>query len=138
MMPVGKNAAQNLPFPVASYRFDQKNEMLSGSNSYRIHFNKDELPPVNGFWSLAAYRVEDANLENNRIERYSIGDRTDGLKYNADGSITFYLQHNAPAAGEANWLPTPAGGFYAIMRLYEPGEKLLDGSYRLPAIDIAE
>jgi reductive dehalogenase len=31
MTPVGKNAAQNLPFPVASYRFDQKNEMFKRS-----------------------------------------------------------------------------------------------------------
>lgn len=120
----------------AATLFDEKNEMLSGSKSYRIHFGKDQLPPVDGFWSLAAYRVEDANLEKNRIERYSIGDRTSGLKYNADGSITFHIQHDAPADGEANWLPTPAGGFYAIMRLYEPAEGLLDGRYQLPAIEV--
>ncbi|MGI9285170.1 MAG: DUF1254 domain-containing protein [Pseudomonadales bacterium] len=122
----------------AATLFDQKNEMLSGSKSYRIHFGKDELPPVNGFWSLAAYRVEDANLENNRIERYSIGDRTSGLQYHADGSITFHLQHKVPASGETNWLPTPAGGFYVIMRLYEPAEELLDGRYQLPPIAVAD
>lgn len=122
----------------AATLFDQQNEMLGGNKSYRIHFGKDELPPVNGFWSLAAYRVEDANLESNRIERYSIGDRTAGLQYNSDGSLTFHLQHNAPAGGEANWLPTPAGGFYAIMRLYEPAEELLDGRYQLPAIETVD
>lgn len=122
----------------AATLFDQNNEMLSGSQSYRIHFDKEELPPVNGFWSLAAYRVEDANLEKNRIERYSIGDRSSGLQYNADGSITFHLQHKVPGGGESNWLPTPAGGYYVIMRLYEPAEELLDGRYQLPPIEIAD
>ncbi len=80
-------ALRNLPEEslYAATLFDQSHKTLRDSTAYRIHFRKNELPPVNGFWSLAAYRAEDSSLEKNRIERYSISDRTDGLKYNAYG-----------------------------------------------------
>ena len=37
---------------------------------------------------------------------------TDGLKTDADGSITIYIQHENPGTDkQSNWLPAPAGGF---------------------------
>jgi hypothetical protein len=69
----------------------------------------------------------------NKINRYSIGDRTRGLVYNEDGSLTIYLQHEEAATG-LNWMPTPAGNFMAIMRLYEPSEAALSNEYLLPRI----
>ena len=51
-------------------------------------------------------------LADNPIDRYAIGDRTPGLKYNEDGSLDIYLQHDSPGPDEeSNWLPTPAGEF---------------------------
>ena len=75
-------------------------------------------------------------LVENPINRYSIGDRTPGLQYGPDGSLTIYMQRESPGIEkEANWLPTPReGGFRPIMRLYQPQEPILDGSYVLPAI----
>ena len=46
---------------------------------YRIHFDADNMPPVDSFWSLGMYGT-DLNLVANPIDRYSIGDRTAGLK----------------------------------------------------------
>ena len=39
-------------------------------------------------------------------------------------------------AGErsANWLPTPAGAFRPILRMYEPTPAVTDGDYELPPI----
>ena len=113
--------------------FDETGSMLSGKNNYSLHFKAGEFPPVNGFWSLAVYTT-DAKLATNEIDRYSIGDRTRGLEYDDDGSLTLYLQHTRPDAGVANWLPTPKGNFFAVMRLYEPAEAVLKNDYLLPRI----
>jgi len=73
----------------------------------------------------------------NPIGRYSIGDRTPGLRYADDGSLTITMQREQPASAEAraNWLPTPPGPFRPILRLYEPGDAVFDGTYELPPIE---
>lgn len=71
----------------------------------------------------------------NRIKRYSIGDRTKGLKTEADGSLTLYIQAKSPGPDrESNWLPAPDGDFFLQMRLYEPTEEVLNGNYQLPQV----
>jgi hypothetical protein len=53
----------------------------------------------------------------------------------AEGSITDRLQHDAPDGDAArNWLLTPAGPFYVILRLNQPKPEMLNGSYQLPQI----
>ena len=97
---------------------------LDGSNKYRMHFDKAELPPTleNGFWSLTMYG-SDFQLVDNSIERYSIGDRTPGLKYNADGSLDIYIQNTPPEGHESNWLPAPPQGLFRVnYRVYLPEE----------------
>jgi hypothetical protein len=66
----------------------------------------------------------------NPIDRYSIGDRTPGLRRGSDGSLTIVIQ-DEPAADTSNWLPAP---FRPIMRPYQPKAAVLDGTYQLPAI----
>ena len=115
--------------------FDAEGRLLDGSSRYRLHFPAGQLPPVDGFWSLSVYNLdENFTLEPNPIGRYSIGDRTEGLLWNEDGSLTIHLQHENPGEG-VNWMPTPAGNFSAIMRLYEPAADALNGDYRLPRIE---
>jgi hypothetical protein len=58
------------------------------------------------------YDVPDYYLVANPLDRYSIGDRTPGLRTSDDGSVTIYMQHDSPGPGkESNWLPAPAGPF---------------------------
>lgn len=113
---------------------DDRGEQLTGSRRYSIRFS--ELPPVGAFWSLTMYDIPNYYLIANPISRYSIGDRTPGLNYAADGSLTIVIQADPPAdeAKRANWLPAPHGDFRPIMRLYEPGQAILDGTYTLPPI----
>jgi hypothetical protein len=93
-------------------------------------------PPCHAFWSPTMYDTPDFFLVENPIERYSIGDRTHGLVRRDDGSLTIVMQHDDPAEPErrANWLPTPAGAFRPILRMYEPESAVFDGSCELPPI----
>ncbi len=92
---------------------------------------------MDAFWSITMYDASDYFLVANAIDRYSIGDRTHGLVQGADGSLTIVLQAEEPVTPEerANWLPTARGDFRPLLRAYQPGAAILDGTYRLPAIE---
>jgi hypothetical protein len=113
---------------------DADNRPLSSEQRYELRL--PEPPPVDAFWSLTMYNVPEFYLVANSINRYSIGDRTPGLQYGADGSLTILMQKESPGPDkEANWLPTPqTGAFRPVMRLYQPRQPILDGSYLLPPI----
>jgi hypothetical protein len=112
---------------------DADGDQLSGANRYEMRL--EVTPPVEAFWSLTMYDTPEFYLVANPIDRYSIGDRTPGLKIDAGGSITIYMQKDSPGRDkEPNWLPTPEGDFRPIMRMYQPRQAVLDGSYVLPPI----
>jgi hypothetical protein len=118
-------------------RVDDKGEAFTGERKYVLHFEEGKLPPVSVFWNLAMYSPDMFFVEN-EIKRYSFGSTTDGLKKNADGSLTIYLQKDRPDNDKVpNWLPSPAGPFNVTMRFYDPAPSVLDGTYRLPAIRMA-
>ena len=106
---------------------DLDGDLLTGENKYVIHFDADKIPPVDAFWSVTIYNSKFL-LVDNEIDRYNIGDRTPGLKYNDDGSLDVLIQHEAPD-DTSNWLPAPADGFYLINRLYNPQEPALNGDW---------
>lgn len=100
-------------------------------NAYSIHFPPGQLPPVDFFWSVTMYDRETGMLVANPIDRYSIGNRTTGLKFAEDGSLTIWLQHAKPEKEQqSNWLPTPSGPFYLSMRLYGPRENARNGQWK--------
>ncbi len=104
---------------------DGQGNLLDGSSKYVLHLNKDEIPTTlkNGFWSITLYRADGRNLQKNPIDRFSIGDRTKGIVYNADGSLDLYIQSTAPEGKESNWLPSPPSGNYRLnYRVYLPTE----------------
>ncbi len=110
---------------------DGDDQPLDGAHRYELRFTT--TPPVGAFWSVTMYDLPEFFLVANPIDRYSIGDRTPGLEYAGDGSLTIVIQHDAPA-DPANWLPTPAGAFRPILRMYSPDAAVFDGTYELPPI----
>jgi hypothetical protein len=112
---------------------DGAGQPLSGEHRYAIRF--EQPPPVHAFWSLTMYDVPDYFLVANPIARYSIGDRTPGLRYDDDGALTIVIQHDDPGeAQRSNWLPSPSGAFRPMLRMYQPDATVVDGSYVLPPI----
>lgn len=104
-------------------RVDANGETLDGSkHKYTITFAPGQLPPVNAFWSVTMYDGKSQLLVKNPINRYLINSpMLSGMKKNADGSVTLYLQQDSPGADkEANWLPAPNDKIYLVMRLYWP------------------
>ncbi|MBD5785758.1 DUF1254 domain-containing protein [Cellulosimicrobium terreum] len=110
---------------------DADGEQLDGANTYTLRLSP--TPPVGAFWSLTMYDIPNFFLIENPIDRYSIGDRTPGLITDADGGVTIVMSHDRPV-GTVNWLPAPAGPFRPILRMYTPGQDVLDGTYEVPAI----
>jgi hypothetical protein len=131
------NSAAEATYPTANV--DGNGNQLDGKNRYSLTFAKGALPPVSYFWSLTMYDAKTQVPVHNPIERYSIGDRTPSLQTAADGSLTIYIQHQSPGkALESNWLPSPNAPFYVILRAYGPKPALLDGSYKIPPVQLAK
>jgi hypothetical protein len=128
---LGANLPEDAIYP--RLRVDADGKSLSGANRYVLHFKKEELPPVQAFWSVTLYNSKQGFVEN-PIDRYAIGDR-DHLKFNDDGSLTLYVQTESPGADkQSNWLPAPKDEFNLIMRLYWPKKAALDGTWSPPAV----
>jgi hypothetical protein len=114
---------------------DAAGARLNGANRYSVTFAKDATPPVNGFWSLTLYN-EHHFFAPNDLNRYSLGTKNKSLKYNPDGSLTIYVQADAPSEEQrANWLPAPRGGDFSLyVRAYWPKVAVTDGSWTPPAV----
>lgn len=137
MMGWGGNNASEAFYPIC--RRDSDGEPLHGDNRYRITLSS--APPARAFWSLTMYDTRydgtAGYLVENPIDRYLINSTTQGLDLADDGSLTIYIQADEPETeeGKANWLPTPNGPFYMVMRMYLPDEAALDGSWDPPPVE---
>jgi hypothetical protein len=115
------NDAVEAMYPFA--KLDSEGQPLDGSkNNYTVTFPPNGLPPVNAFWSVTMYDGKTQLLIKNPIDRYLINSpMLPGMKRNADGSLTLYIQNKSPGPDkESNWLPAPDGPIYIVMRLYWP------------------
>ncbi|MCP9845681.1 DUF1254 domain-containing protein [Synechococcus sp. Lug-A] len=110
-------------------------QVLDGRKRWVLRFEPGQLPPVTEFWSVTLYKLPERLLVENPIQRYSIGDRTSGLKLGTDGSLEIYIQSENPGTDKvSNWLPAPAGPFFFVARLYGPKDPVLKGKWKLPRL----
>jgi hypothetical protein len=114
---------------------DNDGKRLNGANRYTVTFAKGKIPPVQGFWSLTLYN-EHHFFAPNPLKRYSIGTKNKGLKKNADGSLTLYVQADSPGADkESNWLPAPKGADFSLyVRAYWPKPAITSGKWTPPPV----
>ncbi len=132
MVGLGANQPEDAIYPLVVA--DSTGEALTGEHKYIIHFAKDELPPVDAFWSITMYDADGFQVSN-PINRFAIGDR-DALKFNNDGSLDIYIQNQNPGPDkESNWLPSPASGALGVtMRLYAPRPEVATGQWAPPPV----
>jgi hypothetical protein len=131
---LGANRPQDAVYPTSE--MDAEGQPYSGANRYVIHFNKGEMPPVDGFWSLTMYNSEYFFLAN-PLNRYNVSSRS-RFKRNKDGSVDIYIQNESPGKDkQANWLPAPKDRFILMLRMYWPREKppsIIDGTWKVPPV----
>ena len=128
---LGANLAADAIYPNAYADADGK--PLDGRHRYVLHFERDQLPQAEAFWSLTMYDDQSFQVPN-ELDRFAIGDR-DPLDFGPDGSLDLFLQHDNPGPDrERNWLPAPEGAFQAMLRIYSPRPDTLRRPLDLPPI----
>lgn len=128
---LGANLPEDAIYPMNLA--DSNGRPLDGTHAYTVHFEKNELPPADAFWSITLYDMDGFQVSN-ALNRFAVSSWMP-FKYNADGSLTLHFQANSPGPGrEANWLPAPKGPFNLTMRLYAPRLEALTGKWNPPPV----
>jgi hypothetical protein len=128
---LGANVPEDAIYP--ANLADETGKPLDGTSKYMLHFNKGDTPPANAFWSVTLYDSDGFQV-GNPLNRFAVSSWMP-FKYNADGSLDLYFQHESPGPEkEANWLPAPNGAFNLTMRLYAPRSEALTGKWNPPPV----
>jgi hypothetical protein len=133
MIGLGANWPEDAMYP--STQLDSSGATLQGRHRYRIHFPAGQSPPVNAFWSITAYGLDDFLIDH-ASHRHAVGS-LHPLVVNADGSLDLWVQAHAPEGPmRANWLPVNENApFLLNARLYWPQTPALQGRWHLPAVE---
>jgi hypothetical protein len=112
------------------------NKLNASQYRYTLHFENNQLPPANAFWSITMYDGQTQLLVRNSLQRYVLNSTMlDTFKFSEDGSLTFHIQKDSPGSDrESNWLPAPDGPFYLMMRIYLPKPEVLSGTWKQPPL----
>jgi hypothetical protein len=135
---LGGNLIEDAFYASATKTGDGTN--FSSDKQFVLHFSKEEVPPVNGFWSLSLYNSQIMFVDN-PINRYMVGSLSDPpLITNPDGSIDIYIQRDQPSADKLpNWLPAPASGNFSLtLRLYWPQQTVIDKAWIPPTVQLVK
>ncbi|MEV4204282.1 DUF1254 domain-containing protein [Nocardia salmonicida] len=108
---------------------DANGDWLDGGRAYVLRLPPDI--PAALFWSIAVYdSVTASGLDNG--QRFPSINAMDKPIANPDGSHDIYFGPDKPAAADdSNWLRTvPGKGYFAILRLYGPGQEFFDQTWK--------
>ncbi|GAA3095806.1 DUF1254 domain-containing protein [Rhizobium viscosum] len=131
---LGANLPEDAIYPLNLA--DETGNPLDGRNNYTIHFEKDDIPPVNAFWSITLYDNDGFQVAN-PLNRFAVSSWMP-FQFNADGSLDLYFQTESPGKDkEWNWLPAPNGPYNLTMRLYAPKATALIGKWNPPPVTSA-
>ena len=132
---LGANLPEDAIYPLNLA--DSTGKPLNGESNYVLHFEKDQIPPVNAFWSVTLYDQDGFQVPN-ALNRFAVSSWMP-FAFNADGSLDLHFQNESPGKDkEVNWLPAPKGPFNLTMRLYAPKSDALTGRWNPPAVAKAE
>jgi hypothetical protein len=141
-----KNAAsayngfnQTAPEEIMKYKtqIDINKDKLTGTQKYKMTIKKASLPQTKAFWTINVLQCNKQIFENAK-GKYGIGNKSKGLKYNKDGSLTLYFQAEVPKGSETNWVPIPSENFELIFKVFSPGEMVVSGEWAPPVVEIVK
>lgn len=127
--------AANVPEEEAYFRAytDHKNQWLTGEKTYTLHFDREQLPKTTAFWSINVYNNQ-LYLAQTESNRSSVRSNNGTLRLNPDGSLDIAIQKSPPTDKDVNWLPTPAGPFNLVLRVFAPDPGSLGPQHAWPAV----
>ena len=107
-----------------STTLDADGQKLSGGRTYTIEMPADV--PVSAFWSVTVYD-ERGNLLRGSDDGLTVSGTADS------GAQRIVVSPDRPATGA--WCRAPGAGPYRLlMRLYWPGQAVLDGQWEYPPV----
>lgn len=99
----------------------------SGGHDHEVcHKATYQVPENKGFWSITVYGNDGYMKSDNNIVNSS------NVKLNVDGRFTVYFGSKETCGDVPNRLDVSEGWNF-LMRVYRPGQSVLNGSYVLPA-----
>ncbi|GAA4834359.1 DUF1214 domain-containing protein [Algivirga pacifica] len=99
---------------------------LSGDKCYKATY---KIPENNAFWSITVYG-KDGKMQNENC----ILNETNTIK-NDDGTFTVHFGSATNCSDDVKNRLDITDGWNFLMRVYRPGESVLNGSYKLPEVE---
>jgi hypothetical protein len=120
---------------IATAKDDASGMALDSTHRYVLHFDRNQLPPENAGWAIAA--LSPTGQSRRTVERRrprNVLSEADHPRLNRDGSLDILIQRTPPKGMRNNWLPPPTGPFVLRLQLTWPKEAALDASWLPPAV----
>ena len=120
---------------IATAKADASGMALDSTHRYVLHFDRNQLPPENAGWAVAA--LSPIGQPRRTVERPGLRNvlsEADHPRLNRDGSLDILIQRAPPKGMRNNWLPPPTGPFLLRLQLTWPKEAALDASWLPPAV----
>lgn len=117
---------------IGTARADANGIPLDSTHRYVLHFDRNQLPPENAGWAVAA--VQQPRRTTERPGLRNVLSEADRPRLNRDGSLDILIQRAPPKGERRNWLPPPTGPFLLRLQLTWPKEAALDGSWLPPMV----
>jgi hypothetical protein len=112
----------------------QDGQWLDGGKNYKMVVPANV--PVRDFWAVTAYDLESASYIRD-MPKSSV-DSTQDLQKNDDDTVTLYFGPKAPKGKKSNWIPTnKERRFFMLFRFYGPERAVLDRSFELNSVELA-
>jgi len=116
---------------------DADKQPFDGAKTYKL--NLPANPPVANFWAVTIYDPQTRSMLQTNQKYPNVGDQTEGIRQNGDGSFTIYFGPEAPKGYENNWIETiPGKSWFVILRMYAPLRPWIDQTWRPGEVELVE
>lgn len=114
---------------------DKDGKLLEAGKTYRVDVPREM--PVKQFWALTVYDRMTFSFIYSETDRTTLSSYDlDGMKKNADGSVTLYVGPKAPDGLDSNWIPTSGKRPMPTMRFYGPTEAMNNKTFKMPDFEL--
>jgi hypothetical protein len=87
--------------------------------------------PANNFWAFTVYNSQTRSLLETDQKTAGVDSNEQGMKKNADDSVTIWFGPKAPSGQQKKWVQTvPDEGWFVILCLYGPLEPWFDKTWK--------